>query len=186
MCHSTTLTAQRCTKYGGHPCRRSSMVYFACAACSQLQETACEIQPEDIQVIKPLGQGSSGIVQKVLHLPTNRVFALKVTVAAHARTLACSGHTRTLACSGHARSLTAKQLSKLSASETCARLCVGCVQVIPLEAEVGMRKQILQELRTLHSESSCTQKHHTLNYPTTVTCIECFFFVLCVFLAFYF
>ena len=32
----------------------------------------------DLQTLRALGQGSSGVVQKVLHSPTNRVLALKV------------------------------------------------------------------------------------------------------------
>lgn len=37
-----------------------------------------EIRHEDLQVLSVIGQGSSGMVQKVLHKPTNSILALKV------------------------------------------------------------------------------------------------------------
>ena len=37
-----------------------------------------EVQPEDLRVLHNLGHGSSGIVQKVLHVPSDSVLALKV------------------------------------------------------------------------------------------------------------
>ena len=37
-----------------------------------------EVQPEDLRVLNNIGHGSSGIVQKVLHVPTDSVLALKV------------------------------------------------------------------------------------------------------------
>lgn len=37
-----------------------------------------EIQPSDLQVLSNIGHGSSGVVQKVLHMPSDSVLALKV------------------------------------------------------------------------------------------------------------
>eukprot|EP00965_Chrysotila_dentata_P078953 2603560-Pleurochrysis_carterae.AAC.1 len=37
-----------------------------------------EIQPEQLQLLEVLGAGSSGVVQKVLHVPSDSVLALKV------------------------------------------------------------------------------------------------------------
>lgn len=36
-----------------------------------------EILPEELHIIRNLGQGSSGLVQKVLHVPSDSVLALK-------------------------------------------------------------------------------------------------------------
>ena len=37
-----------------------------------------EIQPEDLRILETIGHGSSGVVEKVLHTPSNSILALKV------------------------------------------------------------------------------------------------------------
>jgi len=33
---------------------------------------------EDFQTLKVIGKGSSGVVEKVLHMPSNMIYAMKV------------------------------------------------------------------------------------------------------------
>ena len=87
---------------------------------SDAKDTGEELKLSDFEMLEVLGEGSSGMVQKVRHSPTGRFMALKV---------------------GGRKVLFGRILPETPSPP----------QVVPLEVAPQQRKQLLLELRTLHS-----------------------------------
>lgn len=99
------------------------------------------MQREDMEAVRPLGEGTSGVVQLVRHKPTDQLMALKVG-------LCCQALPRATQCA-HDISRIRPALSR-ARSPAAARLACSAAQVISLGISERERKQILQELRVLH------------------------------------
>jgi hypothetical protein len=60
----------------------------------QGEEADARIEFSDLEVHRQVGSGQFGVVRLVRHLPTGRLYALKVGAMLHPRLALCSSHSR--------------------------------------------------------------------------------------------